>query len=87
MENPFTKAIVIKSNFEDNTNPNFSFTQENVRNIYRRAIRVDFQYRFGKMDATGNTGLFRKRKGVQNDDLKSGGDGGEEGGGTGGRRG
>lgn len=92
LENPFAKAIVIKSNFEDATNPNFSFTQENVRNIYRRAIRVDFQYRFGKMDATGNAGLFRKRKSIQNDDLKSGGDGGEEGGGApsggpGGRRG
>jgi outer membrane receptor protein involved in Fe transport len=73
IENPLAKAIVIRSNFEDNTSPDFSFTQENVRNIYRRSIRVDFQYSFGKMDATGR-GLFRKRKSVDNNDLKGGGD-------------
>jgi outer membrane receptor protein involved in Fe transport len=72
-ENPLAKAIVIKSNFEDKTSPDFSFTQESVRNIYRRSIRVDFQYSFGKMDAKGGR-LFRRRKSVDNDDLKGGGD-------------
>jgi outer membrane receptor protein involved in Fe transport len=72
-ENPLAKAIVIRSNFEDNTSPDFSFTQESVRNIYRRSIRVDFQYSFGKMDAKGGR-LFKRRKSVDNDDLKGGGD-------------
>lgn len=80
VENPLARAIVIKSNFEDLTSPDFSFTQENVRNIYRRSIRVDFQYRFGKMDASGGS-LFRRRKAVDNNDLKSGGGGDDEGGG------
>lgn len=79
IENPLTKAIVIKSNFEDNTSPDFSFIQENQRNIYRRSIRVDFQYRFGKMEA-GGAGLFRRRKTVDNNDLKGGG-GDDDGGG------
>lgn len=79
IENPLAKAIVIKSNFEDNTSPDFSFVQENVRNIYRRSIRVDFQYSFGKMDASGGS-LFRRRKTINNTDLKSGG-GEEDGGG------
>jgi outer membrane receptor protein involved in Fe transport len=72
-ENPLAKAIVIRSNFEDNTSPDFSFTQESVRNIYRRSVRVDFQYSFGKMDAKGGR-LFKRRKSVDNDDLKGGGD-------------
>jgi outer membrane receptor protein involved in Fe transport len=78
-ENPLAKAIVIESNFEDNTSPDFSFTQESVRNIYRRSIRVDFQYSFGKMDAKGGR-LFRKRKSVDNNDLKGGDDDGMQGG-------
>jgi len=83
IENPFTRAIVIESTFNDTSNPSFSFNQENVRNIYRQSIRIDFQYRFGKMDATGQSGLFKRRKTVNNNDLKSGdeGGGGESGGG------
>lgn len=83
IENPLARAIVIKSDFQDNTSPDFSFVQENVRNIYRRSIRVDFQYSFGKMDASGAS-LFRRRKTVNNSDLKDGG-GGDEGGQGGGR--
>lgn len=88
IENPFAKAIVIKSNSSDNSSSAFSFEQESVRNIYRRSIRVDFQYRFGKMDASGGS-LFRRRKAVENNDLKGGGGDDDGGGGMqgGGRRG
>lgn len=84
IENPLTKAIVIRSNSSDNSSPDFSFEQESVRNIYRRSIRVDFSYRFGKMDASGAS-LFRRRKTVNNSDLKEGG-GDESGGMQGGGR-
>lgn len=73
IENPFTKAMVVRSYFEDTQNPAFSFSNENVRNIYRRSVRVDFQYRFGKMDANGN-GLFNKKKNISNDDIKGSSD-------------
>lgn len=81
IENPFTRAIVIRSTFEDANTPGFSFVQDNVRNIYRQSIRIDFQYRFGKMDASGQSTLFKRRKTINNNDLKSGEEGGGDGGG------
>jgi hypothetical protein len=42
-----------------------------VRNTYRRAIRLNFNYQFGKMDFDAKP---RRKKSITNDDAK--GDGG-----------
>ncbi|SOE20659.1 Outer membrane receptor proteins, mostly Fe transport [Spirosomataceae bacterium TFI 002] len=74
IENPFAKSINIKSQFEDLSNPASYFIQSDIRRIYRRSIRLDFSYKFGKMDATKQR-LFSRKKGVDNNDQLSGDDG------------
>ena len=73
IENPFTKSINIPSFIEDNSNPLNYFIQEDIRRIYRRSIRVDFSYRFGKME-NNRQNIFRRNKGVNNDDQIQGDD-------------
>jgi hypothetical protein len=47
------------------------FESTDVRNTYRRAIRLNFNYQFGKMDFDAKP---RRKKSITNDDAK--GDGG-----------
>lgn len=56
------------------------FTQINNNLMLNRSVRVNFTYRFGKMDI-GNT--KSKTRSVNNNDLMGGGDGGGEAGGAG----
>lgn len=74
IENPFSRSINIRSRLEDLSNPSNYFIQSDIRRIYRRSIRVDFQYKFGKMD-TNRRSLFGRKKGVENNDQLSGDDG------------
>ncbi|WP_337044780.1 TonB-dependent receptor domain-containing protein [Emticicia sp. 17c] len=68
LDNPFTKSLTIKSMSGDPT-----FTSNSVRHIYNRAVRFSINYMFGKMDFNGgNSGLFRSKKKVSNDDTKAG---------------
>ncbi len=61
LENPFVKSIDFKSTLEDRTDALNYFISESNRSIYRRSIRIDFQYRFGKMENNGK-GLFNRRR-------------------------
>jgi outer membrane receptor protein involved in Fe transport len=74
IENPFTKSINIKSQTQDLSNPANYFIQSDIRRIYRRSIRLDFSYKFGKMDASKQR-LFNRKRGVDNNDQLSGDDG------------
>lgn len=65
VSDPFRKRMKYESTFDDPT-----FTQSSVNYIYNRMLRVNVSYRFGQMK-----GEIRKAKrGIRNDDLKSGGD-------------
>ncbi|MFT6880125.1 MAG: ferric enterobactin receptor [Psychromonas sp.] len=78
LENPFVKTIDFKSALEDRTNALNYFVTSNNRSIFRRSIRVDFQYRFGKMENDGR-GLFNRRKSSERGDDSIDGDGGDGG--------
>jgi ferric enterobactin receptor len=45
------------------------FTSTSVSYQYQRAVRLSFNYRFGKLDSTGG----RQRRSIRNDDSKGGG--------------
>jgi len=62
LDNPFTRVVRMKSSFET---PDFVSTD--VRNLYRRAIRLSFNYQFGKMDFDAKS---RRKKSITNDDAK-----------------
>lgn len=79
LENPFVKTIDFKSALENRTDALNYFTTSSNRSIYRRSIRIDFQYRFGKMESDGK-GLFRRKSNNRGDDSVDGGDAGDEGG-------
>jgi outer membrane receptor protein involved in Fe transport len=71
LDNPLTKSMKIKSFSGDPT-----FTNNSVRNMYNRSIRITITYQFGKMDFNGGN-MFKSKKKVSNDDAKAGeGDGG-----------
>lgn len=74
IENPFTKTINIKNQLQDLSNPANYFIQNDIRRIYRRSVRLDFSYKFGKMDASKQR-LFNRKKGVENNDQIRGDDG------------
>jgi hypothetical protein len=74
LENPFNRVVRMKSTFRtpaNDTTPGFESTD--VRNMYRRAIRLNFNYQFGKMDFDAKP---RRKKSITNDDAK--GDGGQQ---------
>jgi outer membrane receptor protein involved in Fe transport len=74
LENPFNRVVRMKSFFqrpETETSPGFISTD--VRNMYRRAVRLSFNYQFGKMDFDAKP---RRKKSITNDDAK--GDGGQQ---------
>ena len=65
VSDPFRSRMKYETSFDDPT-----FTQRSVNHIYNRMLRVNVSYRFGQMK-----GEIRKaRRGISNDDLKSGGD-------------
>ncbi|AWV96700.1 TonB-dependent receptor domain-containing protein [Arcticibacterium luteifluviistationis] len=76
LENPFAKTIDFKSALENRTDALNYFITSNNRSIYRRSIRIDFQYRFGKMESDGK-GLFRRKSSNRGNDAVDGGDAGE----------
>ena len=72
LDNPFNRVVRMKSVFRTlatDTTPGFESVD--VRNTYRRAIRLSFNYQFGKMDFDAKP---RRKKSITNDDAK-GGDG------------
>lgn len=76
LENPFVKTIDFKSALENRTDALNYFITSNNRSIYRRSIRIDFQYRFGKMESDGK-GLFKRKSNNRGNDDVDGGDAGE----------
>jgi outer membrane cobalamin receptor len=65
VSDPFRSRMKYETTFDDPT-----FRQQSVNYIYNRMLRVNVSYRFGQMK-----GEIRKaRRGISNDDLKSGGD-------------
>jgi outer membrane receptor protein involved in Fe transport len=79
LENPFVKSIDFKSTLENVTDANNYFISANTRSIFRRSIRLDFQYRFGKMENDGR-GLFNRRRGGndRSDEVDDDGGNGQE---------
>ncbi|HEX8528719.1 MAG TPA: outer membrane beta-barrel family protein, partial [Cytophagales bacterium] len=72
LDNPFSRTIRMKSVFGTPLNgARPGFESIDVRNAYRRAIRLNFNYQFGKMDFDAKP---RRKKSITNDDAK-GGDG------------
>ena len=65
VSDPFRKKMKYESTFDDPT-----FTQQSVNYIYNRMLRVNISYRFGQMKGE----IKKARRGIKNDDLKSGGD-------------
>ncbi|WP_037328851.1 TonB-dependent receptor domain-containing protein [Runella zeae] len=70
-ENFLQNAFRQRTNLESNT-PGNVFTQEQVNLMYNRGFRITFRKRFGKMSFDGN--FFQRKKSVNNDDSKQGGD-------------
>jgi outer membrane receptor protein involved in Fe transport len=79
-DNPFVSAINFKSALENRTDALNYFVSTNNRSIYRRSVKIDFRYRFGKLESDGR-GLFNRRRGNDNGDAVDGGGNGEEQGG------
>ncbi len=66
LENPFVRSINFKSALENRTDPQNYFLTENLSQVFRRSIRIDFSYNFGKMESNGR-GLFNRRRGENNE--------------------
>ena len=64
LDNPFTRVVRMESFFETP-----GFVSADVRNLYRRAFRLTFNYQFGKMDFDAKP---RPKKSITNDDAKGG---------------
>jgi outer membrane cobalamin receptor len=62
---PFRKRMKYESTFDDPT-----FTQTSVNYMYNRMFRVNVSYRFGQMKGE----IKKARRGIRNEDIKSGGD-------------
>ncbi|MGR3812063.1 TonB-dependent receptor domain-containing protein [Jiulongibacter sp. NS-SX5] len=77
LENPFVKAIEFKSSLENYTDENNYFITNNSSQIFRRSIRFNFQYRFGKMENDGR-GLFNRRRGNNDNDAVDEDNGGQD---------
>jgi hypothetical protein len=68
LDNPFARSVRTKSFFETReTETAPGFTSRDVRNLYRRGVRLSFNYQFGKMDF--DTAPRRKKR-ITNDDAK-----------------
>ncbi len=56
LDNPFTRAVRMESFFQSQT-----FVSHDVRNMYRRGVRVSYNHQFGKMDFNAKP---RRRKSI-----------------------
>jgi outer membrane receptor protein involved in Fe transport len=66
LDNPFNRAVRMKSFFQTPaTDAGPGFVSSDVRNLYRRAVRLSFNYQFGKMDFDAKP---RRKKSITNDD-------------------
>ncbi|WP_448520109.1 TonB-dependent receptor domain-containing protein [Rhodoflexus sp.] len=65
-DNIFRPALRIASQFSSE-----AFQQDILRNVYNRAVRVTFNYNFGKM-GFGEQQRPRRKKSINNDDVKQG---------------
>jgi ferric enterobactin receptor len=81
VDNPLQKAFrqvtVLESTVAGNV-----FSQTNTNLNYNRGIRFRLNYQFGKMTFDGN--FFKRKKSINNDDQKQGGDNNQGSGGQGG---
>jgi len=68
LDNPFANAMIIRSKFDTD-----SFVSQNTVYQYNRGIRVSFNYNFGKMQQNEQK-KPRKKKSINNDDIKQGED-------------
>lgn len=83
-DNPFTPKVTYTTYTESNT-PGSVFTFSDVRTMNMFGFRINFDYRFGKMEFQQEPPKGQgKKKGIKNDDLKEGDGQGGQGGGTGG---
>ena len=72
LSDPFRSKVKYESSFDDAT-----FHQNNVSSYSNRALRFNLSYRFGQMKGE----IKKAKRGIKNDDVKSGGtSGGGEGG-------
>lgn len=65
-DNIFRQALRIESQFATD-----AFRQDILRNVYNRAVRITFNYNFGKM-GFGDQQRSSRRKKINNDDVKQG---------------
>jgi len=65
-DNLFRRALRIESQFATD-----AFRQDILRNIYNRAVRITFNYNFGKMGFSDQPRSSRRKK-INNDDVKQG---------------
>lgn len=65
-DNIFRRALRIESQFATD-----AFQQNILRNVYNRAVRITFNYNFGKM-GFGEQPRPRRKKSINNDDVKQG---------------
>jgi hypothetical protein len=72
-ENFLTPSMKMKNEFYSS-----SLEQKSVNELYNLSFRINFSYRIGKMSFDNQP---RRKRSVNNDDLKQGGDNGMEGGG------
>lgn len=68
VNNPFTKETIYRNS---SRSVDFSYDSEYIR--LSRSLRVNVTYNFGKMDIS----VKKARRGIQNDDVKSGGGSGQ----------
>jgi outer membrane receptor protein involved in Fe transport len=72
-ENFFTTSVKMRNELNSPI-----LTQRSVNTMRNMNFKINFSYRIGKLNA--NDGPRKRRKSINNDDLKSGGDSGQEGG-------
>jgi outer membrane receptor protein involved in Fe transport len=70
VSNPFQKE---RRSFTEINDPNFYQHQESF--YWTRRVHISFNYRFGKLKG----GIAKKKRGINNDDVKGGGDSGGSG--------
>ncbi len=68
LNNPFTKETIYRNS---SSSVDFKFDSEYIRQS--RSLRLNLTYNFGKMDIS----VKKAKRGIQNDDMKSGGSGGQ----------
>jgi hypothetical protein len=73
VDNPFTPHVSLVTN---TSGPGFTFYDKRGVNMF--GIKINFDYKFGKIEVEQPRKKVMKT--IKNDDLKQGGDGGQQGG-------